>query len=62
MGDVGELDHFYWVGAVITFVVGAILKNSMPNATVLPVAGALVAGLAAGWIVRRIEFRHRSSA
>lgn len=61
MGDVGEFHHFWWVAVVTVFVVGAVLKNAAPDATpVFPVAGALLAGLAVGWVVYRVEFRGRS--
>jgi hypothetical protein len=58
---VGVFYHF-WVAIVTAFVVGARLKSNMPDATLLPLTGALIAGLTAGSILRRIEFRGRSDA
>ena len=62
MGDYGEFHHFVWVAIATVFVAGAILKNNLPEATLLPILGALLAGLAAGWLVRRIQFRGRGRA
>ena len=56
-GELGNrITHFTWVAVLTAFVVGAVLKSAAPNATLLPIAGALVAGLLVGCVVYRFEF------